>query len=102
MSANNMLANNMLINIPVNNQINIIINKYIRIYCVDTGFYVYSAFIEDLRTNNICVLLDYNNSTNNITLYVNNLIAHSCKISSIPINSNIYTELNNLYKIIFI
>ena len=102
MSISNMLISNMLLYIPVNDKINIVISEYVRIYCVDTGLYVYSAFMEDLRTNNICILLEYNNSTNIITLYINNLIVHSRKISSIPINSNSNYELNNLYKIIFI
>jgi hypothetical protein len=83
------------IDIVVNEIININPLEYIRIYCVDTGLYVYSAFMEDLRKPNISILLECNSENQNITLSINNLIVHSRKVSSTPSN------INNLYQIIY-
>ncbi len=83
------------IDIVVNEIINIKPLEYIRIYCVDTGLYVYSAFMEDLRTSNISILFECNYDNQSITLSINNLIVHSRKVSYAPSN------INKLYQIIY-
>jgi len=83
------------IDIVINEVVNITPLEYVRIYCVDTGLYVYSAFMEDLRKPNISILLECNSENQNITLSINNLIVHSRKVSSTP------TNINRLYQIIY-
>jgi len=81
-------------NIIANELFNISPKEYIRIYDIESNMYIYSAFMEDLRSSNISILLEYNTVRRKLSLIVNNLIIHSRVFSSIPSN------INNLYKII--